>query len=480
MINNPIIPIILCGGSGSRLWPLSRESFPKQYLNLSLHPEDKKTLLQKTQHRTRKLKNIKSPILICNEDHRFIVAEQMKEIGIKPTAIILEPCGKNTAPAITIAALKALELEENPHLLIMSSDHEIKDESKFVQIVEEAIKYSSNGRLVTFGIIPRSPETGYGYIQAEKELNPLVPCGEKIIHFLEKPDINTAEILIKDKKYSWNSGIFLFNAKTILDEVQKFNPKILKNCKLSLKKAVIDLDFQRLDKDHFFKCPSISIDVAVMEKTYLGTVLPLDIGWNDIGSWDSVWKTSKKDSHKNFIKGNIISQKNEACYLRSESKLVVAIGLKNIVAVETSDAILIAQKEFSQEVKNVVNKLKEDGISEGRKHKKIYRPWGFFEEIAKDSRWQLKLITVNPNSQLSLQMHHHRAEHWIVVKGTAEVQINNQKTILSENESTFIPLGSKHRLKNPGKIPLKLIEVQSGAYLGEDDIMRFEDKYGRI
>ena len=477
MNNNPLIPVILCGGSGSRLWPLSRQSFPKQYL--SLDSEDNKTLLQKTQLRMQGIKNIDDPILICNEEHRFIVAEQMKEINIKPMSILLEPFGKNTCPAIALAAIKALSIADNPNLLIVSSDHDIQNIENFVKSVELGMNFCNKDKLVTFGVIPNTPETGYGYIEAENPLDKENIKGEKIEKFLEKPDLITAKKLIKDNHFAWNSGIFLFNSKVILDEINKYNPTITKFCKESLKQTFIDLDFQRLSKEPFSKCPNISIDVAVMEKTKKGVVLPLDAGWRDIGSWDAVWEASKKTQEGNFVKGNIISENNNDCYLRSENKLLVCMGLKDLIVIDTNDAVLITNKKESQNIKNIVDNLKRKKIKEGLLHKKVFRPWGNYESIAEDERWQVKLITVGPGNQLSLQMHHHRAEHWIVVKGTAKVQINDKELILGENQSTFIPLGSKHRLINPGKIPLILIEVQSGAYLGEDDITRFSDNYGR-
>ena len=477
MNNNPLIPVILCGGSGSRLWPLSRQSFPKQYL--SLDSEDNKTLLQKTQLRMQGIKNIDDPILICNEEHRFIVAEQMKEINIKPMSILLEPFGKNTCPAIAVAAIKALSIADNPNLLIVSSDHDIQNIENFVKSVELGMNFCNKDKLVTFGVIPNTPETGYGYIEAENPLDKENIKGEKIEKFLEKPDLITAKKLIKDNHFAWNSGIFLFNSKVILDEINKYNPTITKFCKESLKQTFIDLDFQRLSKEPFSKCPNISIDVAVMEKTKKGVVLPLDAGWRDIGSWDAVWEASKKTQEGNFVKGNIISENNNDCYLRSENKLLVCMGLKDLIVIDTNDAVLITNKKESQNIKNIVDNLKRKKIKEGILHKKVFRPWGNYESIAEDERWQVKLITVGPGNQLSLQMHHHRAEHWIVVKGTAKVQINDKELILGENQSTFIPLGSKHRLINPGKIPLILIEVQSGAYLGEDDITRFSDNYGR-
>ena len=474
---NSIIPIILCGGSGTRLWPLSRKSYPKQFLSIT---NKNKSLLQSTHERINKLEGLKDPILICNEQHRFLVAEQMREIEINPNIILLEPFGRNTAPAVTLAALKALKVEEDPTLLILSSDHVINKEEQFIKVIISSLKYSNEGRLVTFGIIPTSPETGYGYIKSKEPLKENPIEGSPIESFIEKPDLSTAKELIKDKRYSWNSGIFLFKAKTILSEINKFAPDVLKYCEQSLKENLYDLDFQRLNKNSFFKCPNISLDIAVMEKTNKGTVLPLSAGWTDIGSWDAVWKISEKDENGNFVKGNVISKNSKNSYLRSEKRLLATIGIQDLIIVETSDVILVAKMEESQDVKSIVNFLTEKNIPEGQEHKKIYRPWGFYESIAEDNRWQVKLITVNPGAKLSLQKHHHRSEHWIVVSGTAKVEINEKESTLFENESSYIPAGSKHRLSNPGKIPLTIIEVQSGSYLGEDDIQRYEDNYGRI
>ncbi len=478
MDTDQILPVILCGGSGSRLWPLSRQSFPKQFHTLNF--TNNKTLLQRTYLRTSNLKNIESPILICNEEHRFIVAEQMREINIKPNSIILEPFGRNTAPAITIAALKALEIYKDPHLLILSSDHQIDIEEKFVEVVEKSLKYSKIGKLITFGIVPTSSEIGYGYIKAVEALDPNVIEGSEVASFIEKPDKKTAEILIEDKRFTWNSGIFMFKASTILKEVEKFSPEIIKICSNSLKQKRFDLEFQRLDKDSFFKCPDISIDVAVMEKTKNAYVLPLNAGWSDIGSWDFVWNISKKNSNGNVIFGNVIEKNTRNSYLSSQDRLIAVIGVNNLVVVETSDAILVANKEDSQEVKNIVNLLKNKNILQGTEHQKCYRPWGTYQSLVKEDGWQVKLINVKPGEQLSLQKHNYRSEHWIVVSGTAKVEVNGKEIILNENESSYIPLGIKHRLSNPSKVELKIIEVQTGTYLGEDDIERFDDNYGRM
>ena len=472
-----IIPIIMCGGSGSRLWPLSRQSFPKQFLELS---ENKKSLLQNTVERINDLKDVLNPILICNEEHRFLAAEQMREIRIKPTSILLEPIGRNTGPAIALAALKAISINKNPILIVLSSDHEIKDKKKFLKVLDSGVNFALNGEIVTFGVLPTKPETGYGYIKAMKPFNLNELKGERIEKFVEKPDINTAKEFIKDKSFTWNSGIFMFQAKTVLDEMNRLCPEILDLCEKSLKNSRNDLDFRRIDNNYFSRCPDISFDISVMEKTNKGIVIPLNAYWSDVGSWQSVWETANKNNQGNTIIGNVMELDTTNSYLRSEKRLLVGIGLKDIIAIETSDAILISEKSKSQKVKNIVKKLKENNILEGQMHRKIYRPWGYYEILADESRWQVKLIRVNPEGKLSLQMHHHRSEHWIIVKGTAKVEIDKKIDILSENQSIYIPLGSKHRLTNPGRIPLILIEVQSGSYVGEDDIVRYEDKYGRL
>ena len=473
-----ILPVILCGGSGSRLWPLSRESLPKQFLTFNF--TENKSLLQRTHLRTKKIKNVQDPILICNEEHRFIVAEQMRNINVKPSAIILEPFGRNTAPAITIAALKSLENFDNPNLLILSSDHQISDENKFAEVVEIGKSYSNESKLVTFGIVPTSPEIGYGYIKSSGKLDKKLIGGSKIDYFIEKPDKKLASQLIKDSRFTWNSGIFLFKANTILEEIRKYSPEIIKYCHLSLKKSSYDLDFQRLDQKFFKQCPNISIDNAVMEKTTNAFVLPLDAGWSDIGSWDFVWNISKKDLDGNVIKGDVITKNSKNSLLSSHSRLIAAIGIEDLIIIETIDAILIANKSESQEVKNIVKLLKEKKISQGNQHLKCYRPWGDYESLIKEKNWQVKLLKVKPGEKLSLQKHRQRSEHWVVVSGIAKVEIDGKETIMRENQSSFIPLGSKHRLSNPGEIDLKIIEVQSGSYLGEDDIERFDDNYGRI
>ncbi len=475
---NSVIPAILCGGSGTRLWPLSRKSFPKQYL--SFMSNQGKSLLQETYQRVSNIENLLDPILVCNEEHRFIAAEQMRGINVKPNTILLEPFGRNTGPAITLAALIALQKADDPIVLILSSDHEIKNQNKFIEAINKGIEYADRGKIVTFGVIPTSPHTGYGYIKSDKPFDLAEIKGNKILKFTEKPSYEEACKFIKDRRYTWNSGMFLFKAKSMLTEMGKYYPEIIEFCKESLNQSQKDLDFKRLNKEHFKKCQNISFDISVMENTKNGVVLPLDADWNDIGSWESVWETSEKDENNNVLKGNIVVEDSQNCYLRGEQRIIAGIGLKDLVVVETNDAVLISKKNDTQKVKKIVGILKEKGFEASYKHQKIYRPWGHYLSLAGEKRWQVKSILVNPGEQLSLQMHHHRSEHWIVVSGTAKVELDGEIKVLSENESIYIPLGSRHRLINPGKIDLILIEVQSGSYVGEDDIVRFEDKYGRL
>ncbi len=478
MIHPLITPVILSGGSGTRLWPLSRESFPKQYL--CLISEDNKSMFQLTQQRISNLKGLTNPILICNEEHRFIVAEQMREIGIKPQSILLEPFGRGTAAAITLAALKSLELEDDPLLLVLSADHYIKNSNDFIDVIERSIKSVLNNKLVTYGIKPNYSSTGYGYIKCKKNNNDNDQEGSSIEKFLEKPDLEKAKKMLMDSTFLWNSGIFFFKAKIILKEIRKFHPEIFNICNSSIKNSEIDLDFQRIDKNSFMECPNIPIDIAVMEKTNLGFVFPLKVGWKDVGSWDSVWEISNKDKDGNSKKGNILSTKTKNCYLRSEDRLIVALGIEDLAIVETRDALLVAKKSYSQEIKHVVDKLKKEKISEGILHKRIYRPWGFFETLIEENLWKVKLIEVKAGESLSLQMHKYRSEHWIVVKGKAKVQIGDKIIYLGPNQTVSIPCGSLHRLSNETKEDLKIIEVQTGSYLGEDDIIRCDDNYGRL
>ncbi len=475
-----IIPIILAGGKGTRLWPLSRKSFPKQFLNLL---DDEYTMLQRTFKRVENLENISRPIVICNEEHRFIVGHQMKEINVEPLEILLEPEGRNTAPAITIAALKALEIYKNteidPILLILSSDHQIKDINNFHSAIKNSIELSEKDNLIIFGVSPTYPSTGYGYIKSEKKLDLNEGNPIKVDKFIEKPDEKTAKYFVKDKKYSWNSGMFVFKATAILNEIKNFTPEILKNCEKCLNKSKLDLDFLRLEDNSFKNCENTSIDIAVFEKTKKAFVIPLNCGWDDLGDWESLWKISEKDINSNSVNGRVLVQDTKDSLIISEDKLVVGIGLENVIIVETKDAVLVANSKSSQGVKNIVSLMNEKGFNEASNHKVVYRPWGSFISIEEGSTWQIKKIEVNPGASLSLQMHFHRSEHWVVVAGTAKVEIGDLEKIIGPNESVYIPLGVKHRLSNPTKSPLTLIEIQSGNYLGEDDIKRFEDKYGR-
>ena len=478
--NIKIIPIILAGGTGTRLWPLSRKNFPKQFINLL---DDEYTMLQKTFKRIETLKDISRPIVICNEEHRFIVGHQMKEINIDPYEILLEPEGRNTTPAITIAALKVLEIfkETNiePLLLILSTDHQIKDVFKFQEAIKNSIEIALKGNLVVFGVTPTYPATGYGYIKSYSKLYQDKNSAKKVSKFIEKPDKKTAQFFFDDKNYTWNSGIFVFKANSILNEIKSFAPDILSNCEKCLRKSKKDLDFLRLEKESFINCDDISIDVSVFEKTKKTFVIPLNCGWDDVGSWESIWKMSEKDKEGNSIKGNVIIKETKDSFIRSEDKLVVSLGLNNIIIIETNDALLVANKYLSQSVKNLVSYLDEKGFNEGKNHKKVHRPWGTFFSIEEESTWQIKKIEVNPGASLSLQMHFHRSEHWVVVSGTAKIEIDNVKKLIGPNESVYIPLKAKHRLSNPGEKKLILIEIQSGTYLGEDDIKRFDDIYNR-
>ncbi|WP_320666812.1 mannose-1-phosphate guanylyltransferase/mannose-6-phosphate isomerase [Prochlorococcus sp. MIT 1307] len=478
METSSITPVILCGGSGSRLWPLSRASYPKQYW--ALYGDNKETLLQQTQQRLKGLQGLAEPLLICHESHRFIVAEQMRQINVEPSAILLEPIGRNTAPAIAIAALKATDKGEDPLLLVLAADHVIRDEKQFLLAIEAGKTYAEKGRLVTFGIVPTKPETGYGYIEASHSLENDSLEGVTISRFIEKPNKNTAQEFLKDTRFTWNSGMFLFKASAIISELDRLVPEIVSSCRAALDQEIPDLDFFRLEREAFARCPNLAIDVAVMEKTQLGTVIPLKAGWSDIGSWNALWETTDQDQNGNVITGRVIAEKTRNCYLRSEHRLVVGLGVENLLVVETDDAVLIADQNEAQNVKNIVKRLENTGSPEGIAHRKIYRPWGNYTGVIKGNRWQVKRIEVKPGASLSLQLHHHRAEHWIVVKGTALIERDGEKSLLGENQSTYIPLGCKHRLTNPGRMPVELIEVQSGTYLGEDDIVRFKDRYGRI
>ena len=468
-----IIPVILSGGSGTRLWPLSRAMRPKQLLSMvSDH-----TMIQDTVTRLTGITDIADPIIVCNEEHRFTIAEQMREIGVNPSAIILEPFGKNTAPAVAISALQAQQIEKDPVLLILPADHVIANKSAFHSAVQTGYQAALNNNLVTFGIVPKSPETGYGYIKAGPKLeNDLV---YKVDKFVEKPDVETAQSYLNDGSYYWNSGMFMFKASIYLKEIEISNSEMYKYSKDSLSAATIDMDFIRLDSNLFEKCPADSIDYAVMEKTASAAVIPVDMEWNDIGSWSALWEVGESDISGNVTHGDTVLEDTNNSYVHADSRLVTTVGLKDHIVVETADAVLVAHRDKAQNVKEIVERLKVANRDEAIIHNKAYRPWGAYECIDHDSRFQVKRITVNVGARLSLQLHHHRAEHWIIVQGTARVTCGEKVFLMSENESTYIPLGEKHRLENTGKIPLELIEVQTGSYLGEDDIVRFDDVYGR-
>jgi mannose-1-phosphate guanylyltransferase/mannose-6-phosphate isomerase len=447
---------------------LSRESYPKQFLPLV---EDI-SMLQATWRRVAPLAG-RRPIVVANQEHRFMAAEQLREMGAEPSAILLEPVGRNTAPAIAVAALEAMRDGEDALLLVLPSDHVIRDEAAFHAVVQAALPAAREGRLVTFGIVPTAPETGYGYIQAA--------AGEgvrPVAQFVEKPDRQTAERYLASGAYFWNSGMFLFRASRYLQELQRWQPAMLAACRQALDEARRDTDFVRLQAERFATCPSDSIDYAVMEKTDAAAVIALDAGWNDVGSWAALWEATPQDAEGNAHHGDVIALNCRNTYAHA-SRLVAMIGLDDVVVVDTDDALLIAHRDQVQQVKDVVGKIKGSGRTHAVTHRKVYRPWGAYDSIDNGERFQVKRITVKPGGALSLQMHHHRAEHWIVVSGTAKVTRGDETILLAENQSTYIPLGVVHRLENPGRLPLELIEVQSGSYLGEDDIVRFEDVYGR-
>ncbi|MFN4279073.1 mannose-1-phosphate guanylyltransferase/mannose-6-phosphate isomerase [Thermosynechococcus sp.] len=469
------IPVILSGGAGSRLWPLSRHAHPKQFMRLT--PEGP-SLLQQTWQRLQGLPQLQPPLVVANETHRFLVAEQFQELGVTPTRILLEPLGRNTAPAIALAALYVTEvLATDAILLVLPADHLIQDVAAFQEGLQRALAPATKDWLVTFGIRPTSAHTGYGYIRQGEALGD--PYTYRVAAFVEKPDLATAETYLAEGHYLWNSGMFLFRAQSFLAELAQQQPDILHYCRLALREAREDLDFIRLAEDPFSQCPSLSVDYGVMEKTQKAAVVPLECGWRDVGSWSSLWEVTPKDEFGNSCQGDVLTQDTKNCFVHSQHRLVALLGVENLIVVETADAVLIAHREATQQVKQVVEHLQALNRSEAYHHRVVYRPWGHYDAIDGGHRFQVKRITVKPGASLSLQQHHHRAEHWIVVRGTAEVTCNGKTFLLTENESTYIPVGAVHRLANPGKIPLEMIEVQSGAYLGEDDIVRFEDCYGR-
>ncbi|KZZ58203.1 mannose-1-phosphate guanylyltransferase/mannose-6-phosphate isomerase [Oleiphilus sp. HI0125] len=465
-----VVPVVMAGGSGTRLWPLSRKLFPKQFLPLM----GEQTMLQDTLSRLGS--DAANPIVVCNDEHRFNVAEQLRQQGQKAANIILEPIGRNTAPAVALSSYAALSEGADPILLVLAADHVIRDEKAFQSAVQLATASAELGKLVTFGIVPRSPETGYGYIKAST----ISADGTgDVEQFVEKPDLETAQSYLADGNYLWNSGMFMFKASVFLEELEKFRPDIAQATKAAFDGRRQDLDFTRLDEAKFEACPDESIDYAIMEKTEQALVVSLDAGWSDVGSWSSLWEESEQDEDGNSLRGDVLAYESKNNLLFSDHKLIATVGVENLVVVDTPDAVLVSTKDKVQDVKKVVDRLKQEGRSEATIHREVMRPWGFYDSIDKGERFQVKRITVNPGEKLSLQMHHHRAEHWIVVSGTALVTINDETKMVSENQSTYIPIGATHRLENPGVLPLEMIEVQSGSYLGEDDIVRFEDTYGR-
>jgi mannose-1-phosphate guanylyltransferase len=469
-LSKMICPVIIAGGAGTRLWPLSRDLMPKQFLKLN----GNLTMLQATVERLQNI-NTLPPLVICNEEHRFIAAEQLRQIQQLDHNIILEPAGRNTAPAIALAALASLKKGQDPTLLVLAADHVIADTLAFEKAVTEAEQLALSDKLVTFGIVPTHAETGYGYILRGPETS----TAYTVKQFVEKPDLVTAQSYLASGEYYWNSGMFMFKASCYLAELKKYRPDIFEACELAMAEVDPDLDFIRVNKQAFLNCPDDSVDYAVMENTVSAVVVPLDAGWSDVGSWSSLWDISVKNADGNVANGDVINVGCKNNYVLAETSLVATVGLNDIVVVQTKDAVLVAAKDSVQDIKKVVQQLKAAGRTEHKIHREVYRPWGKYDAIDSGERYQVKRITVKPGEKLSIQMHHHRAEHWIVVSGTANVTIDGNDRLLSENESVYIPLGAVHALENPGKIPLELIEVQSGSYLGEDDIVRFSDRYGR-
>lgn len=468
-----ILPVILSGGAGTRLWPLSRQLHPKQFHSI-LGREH--TLLQETWQRVSVSPDVLRPLIVCNEEHRFFVAEQMREVGVENSQILLEPAGRNTAPAVTLAALRALQMGD-PLLLVLPADHAIQDYEAFHGAVDKAATFAERGELVTFGITPTSPHTGYGYIQMSDLTS--WDRGSAVKRFVEKPDIEEAKGYLQDGDYLWNSGMFIFKASTWIEEVSIHAPTILSACQQAMEHSTEDAYFLRPGKEEFLGSPSDSVDYAVMEKTTKAWIVPLDAGWSDVGSWQSLWEVGVQDRDGNICEGDTLVENVRNTFVHAGHRLVVAMDVEDLAIVETGDAILVMRRESDQAIKKVVKQLREEGRGEACLHRRVVRPWGTYETVDLSKRFQVKRITVNPQSSLSLQMHRHRAEHWVVVRGTAQVTCGEDEVTMSENESIFIPTGTKHRLENPGDTSLELIEVQSGSYLGEDDIVRFEDNYGR-
>ncbi|WP_028575410.1 mannose-1-phosphate guanylyltransferase/mannose-6-phosphate isomerase [Desulfonatronovibrio hydrogenovorans] len=466
-----IVPVIMAGGSGTRLWPLSRKLYPKQFIAFG----GELSLLQQTTERLQGLDCAK-PLLVCNEEHRFLAAEQMLRVGFEDLSILLEPEGRNTAPAIALAAMQAMKNGQDPILLVLAADHHIKNKDAFQQSVLKGKALAKKDKLVTFGIVPHSPETGYGYI---KKGSAVKGDGFEILQFVEKPGSAKAASYLESGEYFWNSGTFMFRAGLYLEELKLHNPGIFEACRAAMDNKTHDLHFVRVDKKAFLSCPSDSIDYAVLEKTDKGVIVPMDAGWSDVGSWSALWDITPRDENGNALQGDVISQATSNCFIMSEDKLVATLGVENLIVVETRDAVLVADRRKAQDIKSLVLEIEKNKRSEHIIHREVFRPWGSYDCIDVGNRYQVKRITVKPGAKLSVQMHHHRAEHWVVVSGTAKVTNGQESFLVTENQSTYIPVGQTHSLENPGSIPLELIEVQSGSYLGEDDIVRFEDKYGR-
>lgn len=473
----PIYPVVLSGGSGTRLWPLSRAMYPKQFIRF--FNGQTASFLGATLTRLRLGPDFRAPILLCNNDHRFLVKEEVERTGAQPLAIVLEPVARNTAPAIAVAALMALRENPNAVLAVMPSDHVVKDEARFVEGVKRAAEVAASGKLVLFGIEPTEPHTGYGYIRKGGDLDGFNGLAFAVEAFYEKPDRATAERYLASGGYFWNSGIFVLDARTFLDELKRLEPSILEAARAALANAAEDLGFLRLDRTSFAAAPNISIDYAVMERTRAAAMLPMSVGWNDVGSWSSLWDIAPRDEAGNYVHGEAVLEETHDCYVHSEKALVSTIGVKDLVIVDTPDALLVADKTRAQDVSKIVARLKQTNRKEQEQHLRNYRPWGFFETLSLAPRFQVKLLHVKPGGKLSMQMHHHRSEHWIVVQGTAKVVIGDHEQLVRENESVYIIATQWHRLENPGKVPLELIEVQIGTYLGEDDIIRADDVYNR-
>lgn len=476
----PIRPVILSGGSGTRLWPTSRSHHPKQFMPLT----SERTMIQETALRVCDPERFQAPIVVCNEEHRFTVASELQDAGIKLEVEMLEPVGRNTAPAIAAAAALCAAQDREELMLVLPADHHIARPDLFLDVIAAGAKLAEAGKLVTFGIVPDAPETGYGYIRAgdgvELGADASKDHGGKVVEaFVEKPDEPTAQAYLDEGSYYWNSGIFLFRADRMIQELETLAPDIWHHAAASVSGGQRDTDFLRLSREAFEACPSDSIDYAVMEHTKDAVVVPADIGWSDVGSWTALWAIGEKDSHGNVLTGDIITQDTSNTLVRAESRLVATIGVDDLVVVETGDAVLVAHRDRVQDVKAIVGRLKTEGRAEQEVHARVYRPWGFYEGLSAGERHQVKHLMVKSGAAISLQMHHHRAEHWVVVSGTAKVTVGDDVKLLSENESVYIPIGARHRLENPGKMPLSIVEVQSGSYLGEDDIVRFDDVYGR-